>query len=152
MLQPDKIKGDAINAASIYLNDQEIRVLDTEYSCEAGSVDLVFIEDNTLVFAEIEVSTSNTLPDEVLTASDRVRLEMVAIDYLANHDMPSSPVRFDTLKMAVVGEGRLLLCHRRDALGEAKEQQINRSAEAKRIMDNNKKQPAKTKKPKARER
>lgn len=128
----DDKESKAIRAASIYLEEKGAKILDTGYTCEAGTIDLVFTEDDALVFALVKASSGNALPDERLTANDRVRLEMIAFDYLASHDLPNSRVRFDTISLA--GEGRMLLCHHRNALALAHEPFINRTAEARRVI------------------
>ena len=150
--QQDDTKNVAVEAACFYLRSHEAEVIETGYVCEAGSVDLVYREEGTLVFALVRASAGPTLPDDNLDASDRVRLEMIAISYLSNHDLPSSRIRFDTICMAVVGEGRMMRCHHRDALGQSREQHIDRSGEAAHIKAEGAKQPAKQKKSKGRER
>jgi len=152
MTELESLKDTAMKTAIIYLNDIGLKPTDTEYICEAGTIDIVFTEDDALIFARVDATAGNTLPDEIPAASYRAKHEMIAINYLTNHDLPSSRVRFDTIRVAMVSENRALICHHRDALGTDREQQIDRSTETKRIMDKNKQQPAKAMKPKAKER
>ena len=143
----------AIDAASIYLQRHDAVIIATGYICEAGSIDLVFREDNDLVFSVVKAADGFTIPDDHLSASDMTRMETVAASFLDSHDLPSSSIRFDTISMAMLSNGRMLLKHHRDALGGAREPHLEqRSTEEKRKPEQQKPRTQKAKKDRGRER
>jgi Holliday junction resolvase-like predicted endonuclease len=142
----------AVRIARYFLENNGADIIEEGYTCEAGRVDLIYREDDELVFAMADSSQGLVMSDENLTGSDRVRMEIAAASYLASHDLPSARVRFDTLKIADLGDGKSLLCHHRDAFSTVRESNIERSAEAKRIIGQEGRKAAKTRKSKGRER
>jgi putative endonuclease len=148
----DDSKGDAIRLARQYLKNHGLDILDESYTCRAGAIDLIYQEDDELVFATVNLSQGLVMPDERLTENDRVRMEIAAVSYLAGHDFPSCRVRFDTLMIAQIDEDKAMLCHHRDAFSTVRESSIDRSAEARRIMGTKSHQSTKTKKSKGRAR
>jgi Holliday junction resolvase-like predicted endonuclease len=120
------MKNEGLKAASVYLKLHGIKVIDTEYTCEAGCADVVFREGDELAFANVAIS-EGALPDEKLTIKDRSRMEAVACDYLMNRDIPSCRVRFDAVSVAMMGEGKVMLRHHRDVFSQLPERDIKRS-------------------------
>lgn len=75
-------------------------------------------DDGALVFVAFEVAEDRGegFPDERV---DRRLLERAAVDYLAQHEeAPSGRFRFDYVTALVVGEGRAVVRHHRDVLGD----------------------------------
>ena len=142
----------AIDAASIYLQRHDAVIIATGYICEAGSIDLVFREDDELVFSVVKAADGFTIPDDHLSASDMTRMETVAASFLDSHDLPSSSIRFDTISMAMLSNGRMLLKHHRDALGGAREPQLEHSAEERKKPEQKKAKDQRVKKDRGRER
>lgn len=142
--------------ARSYVEDRiEGEVLAEGYASESGYADLVFREDDALVFAFIKANRGPLLPDDTLAASDRAMFERIAADWLMGNETPSCIVRCDTISMAIKGEGKALIRHHRDALSGVG---IERSAEEKKPAANRqhaqtkRDAPKKEKKAKAHER
>jgi putative endonuclease len=131
----------ALKGAKQYLRSNGIEVIDESYSCDAGEIDIIFKDGNDLVFASVESSSSLILPDETITDSHRVKLELIAVNYLVSHDMPSCRLRFDVLSITQVIDGKALLCHHRDALSAPSERSLDRTAEAKKILGDRQSRP-----------
>jgi len=74
------------------------------------------MEDNKLVFTVVKVADGFSIPDDYLNKDDRRRLETIAANYLESYDLPSSPIRFETISIAVFSKERMLLMHHRNAL------------------------------------
>jgi len=106
-----------------------------------------------MVFSVVKAAEGFTIPDDHLSASDITRMETVAACFLDSHDLPSSSIRFDTISIAVLSNGKMLLKHHRDALGGAREPQLEqKSAEEKRKSEQQKPRIQRAKKDRGRER
>jgi Holliday junction resolvase-like predicted endonuclease len=151
MTDNSRSKSDAIRIVRQFLENNGAGIIEESYTCEAGSIDLIYREDGEMVFATVDSLSGLVMPDENLTENDRVRMEIAAASYLSSHDCPSARVRFDTLTIAQIGEGKAMLCHHRDAFSTVRES-IKRSAEAKRIIGQEGRKATKTRKSKGRER
>jgi putative endonuclease len=140
----DDIRQDATRLARSYLEGQGALIVEQDYTCEAGCVDLVLMDDGELAFCAVKARQGLAMPEEDMTQKARAQMETVAAHYLASHDTPSCRVRFDVVKLSLIGEGKAFLCHHRDAFGVPPERKSARIADAPK--------PAKAKKVKAYER
>ncbi|MDR2673152.1 MAG: YraN family protein [Coriobacteriales bacterium] len=138
------IKESAERIVKQYLEGQGVEVIKQGWECEAGRADLVCIEDGELAFVTVKARQGLGMPEDGVTAKARSRMETVAASYLASHDVPSCRVRFDVVKLAMIDEGKTMLCHHRDAFSVPNEREATRSDDASK--------PAKAKKTKAYER
>ncbi|MDR1357782.1 MAG: YraN family protein [Coriobacteriales bacterium] len=124
------IRQDATRIARSYLEGQGAQVMEQDYTCEAGCVDLVFMEDGEMAFCTVKARQGLAMPEEDMTQKARSQMETVAAHYLANHDVPSCRVRFDVVKLSLLGEGKAFLCHHRDAFGSPSVPDAARAADA----------------------
>ncbi len=89
------IRGEQL-AASCY-TDLGFEVLDRNWRCAGGEIDLVLRKGSMLVVCEVK--TRSTLafgsPAEAVTAVKRARLRRLAARWLAEHDVHPATVRFD---------------------------------------------------------
>lgn len=94
--------GETLAAAWYVARGYEL--LDRNWRCAAGEIDLVLREGRTLVVCEVK--TRSTLvygsPAEAVTARKRARLRRLAARWLAAHHVHVANVRFDVA--AVLGE------------------------------------------------
>lgn len=110
-----KLQNRAIEASTLILKRKGYEILD----CELGAsyIDLVAIDEGTLVFLHIaSASSSAGFPDE---ARDREAAETGAVSWLASHsaEVSDMPVRFDEIAFSLIGENRALARHHVNALG-----------------------------------
>jgi putative endonuclease len=86
-------------------------VLDRNWRCAAGEIDLVLRKGSTLVVCEVK--TRSTLaygsPAEAVTGRKRARLRRLAARWLAEHDVHQARVRFDVA--CVLGERVEVIAH-----------------------------------------
>ncbi len=111
----------AREAAGHYLNRRGYTVLKTGWACPAGDADIVAKDGDALVFVDVSVrdGAKRGFPSEPCGAEVRACREMVALEYLAEHDEGlDCPVRFDNIAMAVLDPGRAMIRHHINALGE----------------------------------
>jgi putative endonuclease len=87
--------GEAVAAA--WYEAQGYQLLDRNWRCYAGEIDLVLRKGTTLVICEVK--TRSTLaygaPAEAVTLVKRRRLRQLAASWLATHDHHAAHVRFD---------------------------------------------------------
>ena len=109
------IRGERIAAA--YLTDVGLRVLDRNWRCRDGELDLVAREGNALVFCEVKTrrGTGFGHPVEAVTAAKQRRLRLLAQRWLAAHDEHAPDLRFDVVGVLVAGDGPAVVTHLRGA-------------------------------------
>ena len=109
-----------IKAASMFLERRGYEILETAWTCEAGTIDVIAKDDeDTVVFVAVNVFdvAENGLPDDDVTSENRRRLEIIAGSYLSASEAIDVTVRFDILSMLVIGSDRALLRHHLNVFG-----------------------------------
>lgn len=89
---------EAEKLAADYLQQRGLTILERNYLCRFGEIDLVARDGSTLVFVEVRMRTGNAFGDAgaSITAAKRRRLTSTARHYLAgNRNAPAC--RFDAL-------------------------------------------------------
>ncbi|MGD8587993.1 MAG: YraN family protein [Chromatiales bacterium] len=84
--------------AKQYLEQRGLRLLERNYRCKQGEIDLIMQQAETLVFIEVRYRKSSTFGSalESVTAQKRNRLLAAARHYL-QANRASSPCRFDVV-------------------------------------------------------
>lgn len=81
-----------------YLTEQGFCILETNYRCRQGEIDIIAKDDTYYVFIEVKYrkSTAYGLPQEAVGYSKQRRICKVAQFYLYEKHLPeTTPVRFD---------------------------------------------------------
>ena len=78
----------ATEAASRYLDRRGYTVLETAWTCPAGTADIVAKDGNVLVFADVSSrdSAERDFPSESRSKKIRTQRENIAIAWLAEHE------------------------------------------------------------------
>jgi putative endonuclease len=86
-------------------------VLDRNWRCAGGEIDLVLRKGSTLVVCEVKTRSSLAYgsPAEAVTSPKRARLRRLAARWLAEHDVRPAKVRFDVA--CVLGEQVEIVAH-----------------------------------------
>lgn len=73
------------------LKKKGYRIIETNYHCRQGEIDIVARQKDCLVFIEVRTKTGNAYgsPEESVTAQKQRRLTATAMDYLGKH--PDAP-------------------------------------------------------------
>jgi putative endonuclease len=97
-------RGEALAAA--WFEAQGYEVLDRNWRCREGEIDLVVRRQRTIVFCEVKTRTSDVFgsPAEAVTRAKRERLRHLAARWLEDSPVRPRGIRFDVA--AVLG-GRL---------------------------------------------
>lgn len=85
--------------AALWLEQQGYRVLDRNWRCRSGELDLVVRRERTTVFVEVKTRTSVAFghPFEAITAVKANRLRRLAAEWCTTRDEPAGDVRIDAI-------------------------------------------------------
>ena len=96
-------------AAKKYLKGQGLKFLTANFRSNRGEIDLVFRDDDCLVFVEVKSRSSEdwTRPAAAVDARKRRLLSQTALDYLKLLKNPQVKIRFDIVEVLLAdGEVR----------------------------------------------
>ena len=81
------------------LSERGYRILEYNYRCRLGEIDLVAEDADDLVFVEVKTRRGDLygLPEEAVTRAKRLKLAQVAACYLDQHDTPDRSWRIDVV-------------------------------------------------------
>ena len=104
--------------AAKYLRRRGYRVVESNYSCRAGEIDLIVRDRKYIVFVEVKLRRSADFAEarEFVTAAKQRRIVTTASLWLSQHETELQP-RFDVVEIyAPEGErGRMEIRHLEDA-------------------------------------
>jgi putative endonuclease len=103
--------------ALAYLVDAGLRVLDRNWRCREGELDIVAREGDALVFCEVKTrrGTGYGHPVEAVTVAKQRRLRTLAQRWLAAHDQHAPELRFDVVGVLVRPSRPAVVTHLRAA-------------------------------------
>ena len=83
--------------AADFLTKQGYEIIEKNYRCKEGEVDIIAKDGDYLVFVEVRTKTSLTFgsPEESVTARKKEHLRNVAARYQQTHDCPLPQWRID---------------------------------------------------------
>ena len=97
--------------AAEFLQRQGLELLVTNYRYRTGEIDLIMIDDQTLVFVEVKQRRDSQFgrPEESVGMAKQAKLRRTAASYLQHHDRSQSwPCRFDVV--AITGSPHAPVC------------------------------------------
>lgn len=91
------------------LEERGYCILERNFRCQYGEIDLVAQENADLVFVEVKTrrGTICGLPEEAVTARKARKLQEVAACYLDGHNLPDCSWRIDVVAVQFSPGGRL---------------------------------------------
>ena len=89
--------------AAEYLESCGLRILDRNWRCAVGEIDIVAWHGEKLVFVEVKTRASGEFgdPDRAVDMEKRDRVMRAARDYVRRAGVPWDRVRFDTLSVTL---------------------------------------------------
>ena len=90
------------NAACKFLESRGMTILARNWKCRAGELDIVALDENELVFAEVKTRSKldNYLPGANLSDTQKKRIRRGARVYMRKHHIPENiAVRFDLVEV-----------------------------------------------------
>lgn len=94
--------------AALELEGQGYRILETNFRCRYGEIDLIVEDECDLVFVEVKMrrGTASGLPEEAVDARKQRRLLQVAAYYLALHEYVERSWRIDVIAIQLSNSGK----------------------------------------------
>ena len=99
--------------AARHLTEQGMVVLDRNWRCDAGELDLVLRDGRVLVVCEVKTRSSLAFgtPIEAVTEQKAARLRRLAARWLADHEVHPDEVRIDIVGVLVPPSGPVEVDH-----------------------------------------
>ncbi|HEX3598960.1 MAG TPA: YraN family protein [Lacipirellulaceae bacterium] len=87
------------DAASRYLKRQGFRIIERGYDSPLGEIDIIAIDERTVVFVEVKTRTSGDAghPTEAIDATKQRRMTQAALAYLKSKRLLQNAARFDVV-------------------------------------------------------
>jgi putative endonuclease len=100
-----------------HLTDAGLQILDRNWRCAEGELDVVAADGDTLVFCEVKTRSGTGFgdPAEAVTAAKSARIRRLGLRWLAAHGIGWRDLRFDVVTVQRRSEGGPLVRHLRDA-------------------------------------
>jgi putative endonuclease len=99
------------DAVAAWYQTAGYRVIDRNWRCRDGELDIVVTRGDTLVFCEVKTraSTRFGVPVEAVTATKQRRVRMLAARWLAEHNTRRRTLRFDVASVMRGADGQLIV-------------------------------------------
>ena len=93
--------------AARHLEDKGWRIVDRNWRCAAGEIDIVAMDGSTLVVVEVKTRTGTGFghPAEAVTLTKLTRLRRLAGQWLTEHDARVAAVRIDVVAVLLPRDG-----------------------------------------------
>lgn len=105
------------NAAAAFLERHGFDIIERNWTCPAGEVDIIASNGHSLHFVEVKTrnGTGCGFPEEAVDEEKRQRYERIAEFYLKGYAQTEIAVRFDIIAIVVTGPNRAFLRMHRNA-------------------------------------
>jgi putative endonuclease len=99
--------------ATEFLERSALRILDRNWRCREGEIDIVALEQRTLVICEVKTRSSDRYgtPLEAISARKRVRLRKLAVGWVLAHGLFYEEIRIDVVGVLRVAPGEFSIEH-----------------------------------------
>jgi putative endonuclease len=93
--------------AGSWYTDRGYTVLDRNWRCRQGELDLVLERDGVVVFCEVKTRTSDAfgIGAEAVTRDKQLRIRRLAGEWLAAHERHARELRFDVVSILAPRSG-----------------------------------------------
>lgn len=87
--------------AKNYLKKKKFKILETNFKCKIGEIDIIASKNNIIVFVEVKFKSTKKfgLPREMVTLHKQNKIKLVASYYLQIKKLYSSICRFDVIEI-----------------------------------------------------
>jgi putative endonuclease len=93
--------------AAVYLAEAGYRIVERNYRCVFGEIDIVAWEGETLVFAEVKSRRSEAYgpPQLAVGREKQKKISKIALHYLSEKHLRHCPARFDVVAVMLLPRG-----------------------------------------------
>lgn len=99
--------------AEQHLEAAGLRILDRDWRCADGQIDIVAAEHRTLVVCEVQARPASGGPPPAMSRARRTRLRRLAARWLVAHGLLFDEVRVDVVRVSGGRSGALAIEHQR---------------------------------------
>ncbi|NTU70456.1 MAG: YraN family protein [Coriobacteriia bacterium] len=111
------LKSRGEDAAAAYLERCGICVVERSWHCDAGVIDIIAFDVDTLVVVDVKTRrAAQQVGSQAVTPAVTRRVIKLAEAYLEYAELQDKAWRYDRIELLVISEDRALLRHHRDAL------------------------------------
>jgi len=105
------------DAAAAYLERSGLTVVERNWRCPSGEIDIVALDGETLVLCEVKTrkGVGKGTPEDAVTPAKQKRYKRLAAAYVQSSSLEDVEMRFDVITLLVLAEDRALLRHHRAA-------------------------------------
>ena len=105
------------DAAAAFLQRAGLTIVERNWRCKLGEIDIIAIDDTTLVLVEVKTrrTVAKGTPEEAVSPTKQRKLLRLAEAYLAQAGLEAQDVRFDVIGILPIADDRALLRHHRAA-------------------------------------
>jgi putative endonuclease len=104
------------NVAAKYLRNQGYKILERNYRCQVGEVDIIARDKKTLVFVEVKTRAyDDPTPEEQVNEFKQNQCTKAAKFYLGRFGVPQPPARFDVVAVVWPTGQPPIIRHEKDA-------------------------------------
>lgn len=105
------------DAAAAYLERAGMTVVERNWRCPAGEIDIIALDGQALVLCEVKTrrTVAKGTPEDAVTPAKQRKYATLAASYVQKAGIEPAEVRFDVISILVVAEDRALLRHHRAA-------------------------------------
>lgn len=104
MKKANQIVGEKGELAAVsFLKRNGYKILETNYRCAIGEIDVIAREKNELVFVEVKTRKSDArgYPEESVGIKKQKKMSQLALWYLQNKAIDAADARFDVIAIMV---------------------------------------------------
>jgi putative endonuclease len=100
------------NVAALHLESAGYAIVERNWRCRGGEIDLVARDGETVVFVEVKTRRGRDFgaPEEALTPRKAQKLMTLGQQYVVDHDLDDVDWRIDLVAIELDERGRLLRC------------------------------------------
>ena len=112
-----ELKERGFKAAVAFVENRGMTVLETEWSCGYGTVDIIANDDGTLVFFSVKTRRAGAsgIPEDLVSPRMARKLQKIASVFLKkNQVFIGKPLRYDAINIYAFSEHQALLRYIRD--------------------------------------
>lgn len=105
------------DAAVAYLERSGFTIVERNWRCPAGEVDIIAFEGEALILCEVKTrkGVRKGTPEDAVTPAKQKRYKRLAAAYVQFAGLDAVHIRFDVITLLVLAEDRALLRHHRAA-------------------------------------
>jgi putative endonuclease len=109
------VQGEELAVA--FLASKGYRIIDRNFSCKGGEIDIIARDGKTLVFVEVKTrrSLSYGVPQLAVTSFKQRQIMKASLTWLSRHRSHDTPARFDVIAIIMPDGGEAAIEHIKNA-------------------------------------